>query len=84
MGAGFTATGVIVRIRATGAEYGMHDACADALMTQLAAAGHSVMDDDMPAVIVGPLFADVSEWACAHSRCTFPRVESARALVDTV
>ena len=68
MSTGFQATGVIVRIRATGTEYGMHDECADDLMRQLADAGHSVMDDDAPAVIIGPLFAPAHEWTCAHSR----------------
>jgi len=63
-----TAAGVIVRIRATGQEYGMHDACADDLISQLVSAGYSVMDDDMPAVIIGPLFAPASEWVCAHSQ----------------
>lgn len=64
-----TATGVIVRIRSTGSEYGMHDVCADDLMSQLIDAGCSVMDDDMPAVIIGPLFASADEWTCAHSSC---------------
>lgn len=68
-GLSLTATGVTVRIRATGAEYGMHDACADNLITQLIAAGYSVMDADMPAVIIGPLFASADEWTCAHSAC---------------
>lgn len=64
-----TATGVIVRIRATGAEYGMHDACADDLISQLVDAGYSVLDADMPAVVIGPLFAPATGWACAHSEC---------------
>lgn len=66
---GMTATGVIVRIRATGAEFGMHDVCADDLISLLVAAGYSATDADMPAVIIGPLFADADEWACAHSAC---------------
>ena len=66
---GMTATGVIVRIASTGAEYGMHDACADDLIAQLVEAGYSVLDADMPAVIIGPLFAPVAEWTCAHSAC---------------
>lgn len=66
---GITATGVIVRIRSTGAAYGMHDACANDLISQLVNAGFSVMDADMPAAIIGPLFADASEWTCAHSSC---------------
>jgi hypothetical protein len=57
-------TGVIVRIRTTDKEYGMHGACADSLITALVDAGYSVMSDDMPAVIIGPLF---SEFSCAHS-----------------
>lgn len=65
----FNATGVIVRIRATGDEYGMHDTCADDLISQLVEAGYSMLDSDMPAVIIGPLFADASEWACAHAAC---------------
>lgn len=63
-----TATGVIVRIRETGKEYGMHEACADDLISQLIDAGYSVMSDDMPAVIVGPLFAPAEDWECAHSQ----------------
>jgi hypothetical protein len=64
-----TATGVIVRIRQTGQEYGMHGSCADDLISQLVSAGYSVMGDDMPAVIIGPLFASADEWTCAHSAC---------------
>lgn len=64
-----TATGVIVRIRANGQEFGMHDTCADDLISQLVSAGYSVMSDDMPAVIIGPLFASADEWTCAHSAC---------------
>ena len=66
---GLTASGVIVRIRATGAEYGMHAACADALMGALVDAGCDPLASDFPAVIIGPLFADASEWTCAHSDC---------------
>lgn len=62
-------TGVTVLIRSTQAEYGMHDVCADDLISQLVSAGYSVMGDDMPAVIVGPLFAPADEWTCAHSAC---------------
>lgn len=62
-------TGVIVLIRSTGKEYGMHAACADNLISLLVNEGFSVMDDDMPAVIIGPLFADPYEWVCAHSEC---------------
>lgn len=65
---GITATGVIVRIAATGAEYGMHDDCADALMSALVEAGCDVMGD-MPATVIGPLFAEASEWTCAHAEC---------------
>lgn len=64
---GITSTGVIIKVQ--GKDYGMHDACADLLISALIDAGYSVMDDDMPAVIIGPLFADASEWTCAHSRC---------------
>jgi len=64
-----TATGVIVRVRASGAEYGMHDECADALISAIVATGYSVLSDDMPAVIIGPLFAPADEWTCAHSDC---------------
>lgn len=64
---GFTASGVIIRVQ--GRDYGMHDVCAEALVSQLVSAGYSVMDDDMPARIIGPLFADASEWTCAHSGC---------------
>lgn len=65
-----TSTGVIVRIRSTGTEYGMHPECADALMDAiLEADGGSVLDRDFPAVVIGPLFADASEWTCAHSDC---------------
>ena len=64
------ATGVIVRIRATGAEFGMHDVCADRLITALIdATGLVTLDDAFPAVIIGPLFAPASEWTCAHSEC---------------
>jgi hypothetical protein len=66
-GMGMTATGVIMRVQ--GSEYGMHAACADDLIAQLAEAGYSAMDADMPAVIIGPLFADAAEWTCAHSAC---------------
>lgn len=66
-----TSTGVIVRIRSTGTEYGMHATCADDLIGQLVTAGYSVLDSDFPAVIIGPLFADASEWACAHSDCSY-------------
>ena len=64
---GITASGVIIRVQ--GRDYGMHDVCADDLVSQLVSAGYSVMDDDMPARIIGPLFADASEWTCAHSAC---------------
>ena len=64
---GITASGVIIRVQ--GRDYGMHDVCADDLVSQLVSAGYSVMDDDMPARIIGPLFADASEWTCAHSGC---------------
>ena len=64
---GITAAGVIIRVQ--GQDYGMHDVCADDLVSQLVSAGYSVMDDDMPAHIIGPLFADASEWTCAHSGC---------------
>lgn len=64
------ATGVIVRIRETGAEFGMHDVCADRLISALIdATGLSTLDDAFPAVIIGPLFADASEWTCAHNEC---------------
>jgi hypothetical protein len=74
---GLTATGVIVRVRDTGAEYGMHDGCADALVAQLVSVGYSPIDDDMPAVIIGPLFADAGAWTCAHSGCAL-RAEGAQ------
>ena len=63
-------TGVIVRIRESGTEYGMHDDCADSLIQALVDAGHSVMERNFPAVIIGPLFAPETEWTCAHSGCT--------------
>lgn len=59
-------TGSIVRIRSAGKQYGMHTKCADSLIEALVDAGYSVMSEDMPAVIVGPLF---SEFTCAHSGC---------------
>lgn len=62
-------TGVTILIRSTQTEYGMHDVCAVDLITQLVDAGYSVLDNDMPAVIVGPLFAPADEWTCAHSAC---------------
>lgn len=63
------ATGVVIRIRETGAEYGMHSQCADSFMAQLADAGFSPLSDDAPAVIIGPLFADTSGWTCALGAC---------------
>jgi non-ribosomal peptide synthetase component F len=48
----------------------MHTICAGALFDAiLKAGGGSVLDADFPAVIIGPLFADASEWTCAHSDC---------------
>lgn len=63
------ATGVTILIRSTGKEYGMHDVCADNLISLLVDDGYSVLDADIPAVIIGPLFADADEWSCAHSDC---------------
>jgi len=64
-------TGVTVRIRSTGDQYAMHDDCADRLISELVTAtGMSVLDSAFPAVIIGPLFADASEWECAHVECT--------------
>lgn len=63
------ATGLIVRLRSNGSEFGMHDECAEDLISLLVADGFSVMSDDMPAVIIGPLFADADDWTCAHAGC---------------
>ncbi len=61
-------TGVIVQIRSSGKEYGMHDECADKLISALVNSGFSVLSDDMPAVIIGPLF---TVFSCAHSECAY-------------
>lgn len=58
-------TGVSVAIR--GKEYGFHEKCADNLIQQLVDAGFSIMDQDMPAVIIGPIFDN--DFICAHSEC---------------
>lgn len=63
------ATGVTIRIRETGSEFGMHEVCAIDLMDRLAEAGFSPLDADIPAVIIGPLFASADEWVCTHSAC---------------
>lgn len=57
--------GVSVAIR--GKEYGFHEKCADNLIEQLVSAGYSVLDDDIPAVITGPILDQ--EFTCAHSNC---------------
>jgi len=59
-------TGVLVRERLTGKEYGMHEECADKFMAFVIAQGYSVLDADIPAVIIGPLFLGASEWECAY------------------
>jgi len=59
-------TGVIVRLRESGREYGMHEECANAFMALFIADGYSVLDADIPAVIISPLFANASEWECAY------------------
>lgn len=72
MGNTLTATGVILRNRLDGQEYGMHDECADSFLSDIAGmigADPLALGDDMPAVIIGPLFADATEWACAYKGC---------------
>lgn len=62
-------TGVIVRIRATGKEYAMHEECAEELLSAVVEASEmTVLDNDFPVVIIGPLFAEESEWECAHAK----------------
>ena len=67
---GMVSTGVVVRVRETGAEYGMHAPCADVLMDSLVeATGISPLAGDFPAVVIGPLFAETGEWTCARNGC---------------
>jgi hypothetical protein len=71
--AGLNVTGVILRNRLDGQEYGMHEDCADLFLADIArmiGADPLALGDDMPAVIIGPLFADTSEWRCAYKGCT--------------
>lgn len=63
------ATGVIVRVRETGAEFGMHAECADRLMSALTEAGHHPLSDSFPAVIIGPIVEGQGDWDCAHNDC---------------
>lgn len=59
---GITATGVIVRNRSTGLDFGMHEACQVALFTEADLTG----SDSDAAVVIGPLIADPSEWTCPY------------------
>lgn len=62
-------TGVIVHIRSTGKDYAMHEECAEDLLSAVVDATElTVLDNDFPVVIIGPLFAPESEWECAHSK----------------
>lgn len=60
-GMGLTATGIIVHNRSNGLDFAMHPECWDALATE---AGINPLDDTAPAVVIGPCFADASEWVC--------------------
>jgi hypothetical protein len=64
------ATGVIVHNRENGGDYGMHVNCADTSIANIAQSLNlSPISDNMPIVIIGPLFAPVTEWTCAMVGC---------------
>jgi hypothetical protein len=63
---GMSATGVIVRNRSTGLDFGMHEACQLALFSE--AGITNPLDDSAPAVVIGPLFADPSDWTCPYCK----------------
>ena len=61
------ATGVVVRIRSTGAQFGLHPECYARFMADLPP---EVTDPFTGTVTtIGPLFTPTSQWECAHNRC---------------
>jgi hypothetical protein len=57
-------TGVVIRDRDTGKEYGFHADCGDEFLNVI---GNDALTGRF--VILEPLFADPSEWVCAYTDC---------------
>ena len=67
MHAGLNATGVTLRLRSTGLEFGVHQRCYDALMAELPPEATDPFTGELSTM--GPLFAPHTEWECSYRSC---------------